>query len=146
MLQQSPFNGNKFFCSLNYHFAYSQPMYNAFRPPQYDVQPNKLYIWNSLIAVQWRSEYQTIFKWSKVVWSPNGQVFKCHLNTRHVKVCLFNLHCMWEVFVFQRITIPTFNHFVIYIKTLLTYYHSVSRNCCTSRRFTSKVECMVLLD
>ena len=34
-------------------------------------------------AVQWGSEYRTclVFEWSKVVRSPNGPLFKCHLNT-----------------------------------------------------------------
>ena len=35
-------------------------------------------------TIQWGSEYRTslVFKWSKVVWSPNGPIFECHLNTR----------------------------------------------------------------
>ena len=33
--------------------------------------------------VQWGSEYQTslVFEWLKVVRSPNGLLFECHLNT-----------------------------------------------------------------
>ena len=36
-----------------------------------------------LCLVRWGSEYQTslLFKWSKVVRSPNGPAFECHLNT-----------------------------------------------------------------
>ena len=34
-------------------------------------------------GVQWGSEYRTslVFNWSKVVRSPNGLLFECHLNT-----------------------------------------------------------------
>ena len=36
-----------------------------------------------ILVIQWGSDYRSspVFKWSKVVWSPNGLVFQCHLNT-----------------------------------------------------------------
>ena len=38
---------------------------------------------NALLTIKWVSEYRTclVFEWSKVVWSPNSLVFKCHLST-----------------------------------------------------------------
>ena len=36
------------------------------------------------VKLQWGSEYRTslVFEWLKVVRSPNGPLFECHLNTR----------------------------------------------------------------
>ena len=58
-----------------------------------------------LFQLQWGSEYRTslVIKWSKVVRSANGPLFRCHLNTGQVKVCYSDVSVI-QMFVIQ---IPT---------------------------------------
>ena len=50
--------------------------------------------WSFKCQIQWGSEYKNspVFKWLKVVWSPNRLVFKCHLNNELILVWFSDHH------------------------------------------------------